>query len=131
MPWLADQPYAGFSTAEPWLPLDPRHAGMAVDREEADPASILHVTRRLIALRKAHPALRLGDLRLLDTQGSVLAFERRLGGERLICAFNLGHAPAPWTAPAGFAVIDSVNLDEAAPATLPALGGAILAERRE
>ena len=37
-----------------------------------DPASTLHATRRLLALRRAHPALRLGDLQALVTEGDVL-----------------------------------------------------------
>src|SRR5690606_29876871 len=89
MPWRADAPQAGFSSAEPWLPLDPRHAALAVDRQEADPGSMLHATRRLIALRKAHPALARGDMRLLDAPEGLVCFERALAGERLLCVFNL------------------------------------------
>ena len=58
--WTAGQPNAGFSTVEPWLPVDPRHIPKAVDAQEADAGSVLHVARRLIALRKRHPALRVG-----------------------------------------------------------------------
>jgi alpha-glucosidase len=51
MPWHAAQTNAGFSTVEPWLPVDPRHLPLAVDAQEADPASTLQVARRMIGLR--------------------------------------------------------------------------------
>lgn len=127
MPWRADQPQAGFSTAEPWLPVDPRHVGLAVDRQEDDPASMLHLTRRLIGLRKRHPALMRGDMRLLDAPEDVLCFERTLGGERLMCVFNLGHASASWTAPTGWKVLEAVNLGAGSHGVLPPLGGLVLA----
>jgi glycosidase len=55
---------------------------------------VLAFTRAFIALRRRSEALRLGDIRLLDAPGDVLAFERTLGGERLLCVFNLGAAAA-------------------------------------
>jgi alpha-glucosidase len=94
-PWRADAPQLGFSSAaRTWLPVDPAHARLAVDRQEADPASTLHATRRLLALRRAHPALRLGDLQALVAEGDVLVL-RRLhadanGSDALLLAFNLG-----------------------------------------
>ena len=126
MPWLAGAPQAGFSTAEPWLPVDPRHPALAVDRQEADPASMLHLTRRFVALRKAHPALARGDMRLLDSPAGVVCFERAVEGERLLCAFNLGHAAAGWTAPAGWRLVESVNLPAGSAGTLPPMAGVVL-----
>jgi alpha-glucosidase len=66
------------------------HAGLAVDRQEADPASMLALTRRLIALRAAHPALRCGDNAHWVVEGDLLAFDRIAGGETIRCLFNLG-----------------------------------------
>ncbi|WP_298748008.1 alpha-glucosidase family protein [uncultured Brevundimonas sp.] len=128
MPWKADRPHAGFSTAEPWLPVDPRHVGLAVDRQEDDPASMLNLTRRLVALRKAHPALTRGDMRLLDAPPDLLCFERALGGERLLCVFNLGEAPVDWTAPAGWRIVETINLEAGPGGVLPPMAGLVLAE---
>ena len=94
MPWVADAPALGFSTGKPWLPVGADHAAMAVDVQVGDAASLLAWTRAMLALRKAHPALRLGDLAFVEAGGEVLAFERSFGGERLVCAFNLGREPA-------------------------------------
>ena len=51
---------------------------------------MLALYRRLLVVRRAHPALAIGDFALLDSEGDVLAYERRHGAERLIVALNLG-----------------------------------------
>jgi alpha-glucosidase len=127
IPWSADQPQAGFSTVEPWLPVDPRHIALSVDRQERDPSSMLHATRRLVAFRKAHPALMRGEMTLLDRNDDLLAFERVHDGERLICVFNLGHEPIAWTPPVGRRVLKAVNLDASRPGMLPPMAGLVLA----
>jgi alpha-glucosidase len=98
-PWQAHAPQLGFSrAARTWLPVDPAHAPLAVDRQLADPTSTLHATRRLLALRRAHPALRLGELDAVRVDGDVLVLRRRHvdadGSDALLLAFNLGARPA-------------------------------------
>jgi alpha-glucosidase len=98
-PWQADAPQHGFSrAARTWLPVDPAHAPLAVDRQRADPASTLRATQRLLALRRAHPALRLGDLQALVAEGDVLVLRRQhidaSSTDALLLAFNLGATPA-------------------------------------
>ena len=127
IPWTADKPQAGFSTVEPWLPVDPRHVALSVDRQERDPSSMLHATRRLVAFRKAHPALVLGEMTLLESGDDLLVFERVHGGERLVCVFNLGRQAAAWTLPAGYRIIEAVNLDTPPAGTLPPMAGLVLA----
>ena len=101
MPWQGCAPQAGFSSANrTWLKLDPAHAGFAVDRQAADPASTLAYTRQLLHLRRQHPALVSGEITLLDTPEAVLAFIREADGERVLCAFNLGEEAEGWTPPA-------------------------------
>ncbi len=99
MPWRADEPYLGFSTSRPWLPLGPEHNALAVDRQSADPGSTLAFTRAVIALRHRHPALLSGSLRFLEVSDQVLTFERRTLDERLLCVFNLGNTAVKWTSP--------------------------------
>jgi alpha-glucosidase len=93
MPWDDRAPHLGFTTGAPWLPLGPDHAALSVRRQEADPNSALAYARALLAARRQHPALRLGTLTLLETDGQALAFIRQEGNERIFCAFNLGDAP--------------------------------------
>jgi alpha-glucosidase len=130
MPWVASAPNAGFSTAEPWLPVDPRHLPLSVDAQEADPTSVLHAARRIIALRQAHPALRTGGLEIESAGDLVIfrRFERAEGGERLLCAFNLGFEAVDWSPPAGARRIAAVNWTEADGSALKPLAGLIFAE---
>jgi alpha-glucosidase len=96
MPWIGDAVNCGFSSARPWLPLGHDHAGLAVDVQEGDPDSILHLTRRLIAMRKAHRALTVGDWRTVAVGPALLVFERRTEGQTLLCVFNLGAEAIDW-----------------------------------
>ncbi len=96
MPWKAKGKYGGFSSTKPWLPLGPDHAVLAVDKEEADKGSLLHLTRALLAFRKAQPALKWGAIRFRRAGEALLIFERRVGDERLVCLFNLGTEPCDW-----------------------------------
>jgi alpha-glucosidase len=90
MPWLADAPAAGFSTGKPWLPADAAHRPLSVDRQQQDAGSMLHWTRQVLALRRAHPALRLGSFETLHADADVLVLRRVHGSDAVLAAFNLG-----------------------------------------
>ena len=90
-------PSAGFSSAAPealWLPLHDGHETINVAIERDDPASLLHLYRRLLALRRASPALHAGSYRPLDSPEAVFAFERRSGCDLAVIALNLSDEPA-------------------------------------
>ncbi|MGE3301744.1 MAG: alpha-amylase family glycosyl hydrolase [Hyphomonadaceae bacterium] len=127
MPWLRRAPNAGFSAGEPWLPVDPRHAALAVDAQELDADSVLRAARALIALRRAHPALRTGAWRALAAPSPILLFERAGEGERLLCAFNLGAArwSLPLTEPAEPIAWPLAGLLRDAILELPGYGGVL------
>ena len=91
IPW-DESPGHGWS-AEPWLPFPPDAALRSVAREERDPASMLRLYRRLLAVRRESPALRAGAFRLLDAPGDVLAWERSRGDDRRVCAVNFVGEP--------------------------------------
>ncbi|HEU0306393.1 MAG TPA: alpha-glucosidase C-terminal domain-containing protein, partial [Lysobacter sp.] len=67
----------------------------------ADPRSVLNATRAFLRWRKAHPALREGAIRFLDTPEPVLAFVRECDQERLLVAFNLSANVVAWSLPPG------------------------------
>ena len=89
MAWSADAPNLGFSTGEPWLPAGASHRSLAVDQQEGRDGSILDFTRKCLALRKRHPALRTGSMQIIEAGEALLVFERSIGSQRLRCAFNL------------------------------------------
>jgi alpha-glucosidase len=131
MPWRSEAANSGFSPAEPWLPVDPRHRDLAVDRQEADPVSALALTRGFIAFRKAHRALRLGKIAFLDAPEPVLAFCRDdpESGEALLCIFNLGGNQESYVLPRGLWQDCNYGLAgrvEANLAILPPWGGLVL-----
>ncbi len=97
MPWQHDAPFAGFSSVEPWLPVDPEQAKLAADTQIGDPASCLAFARRLIKARGSNALLRIGDLAFLDSPQPVLTIERRLANDRLLAVFNLGSDPIQWS----------------------------------
>jgi alpha-glucosidase len=125
IPWVQHAPYAGFSQARPWLPVPPEHTCLAVDAQERDAESTLRLTRKLLSLRKQHPQLRLGDMRIIEASRSLLAFERDYEGQRLLCVFNLGSTATPFAPPgtASYDVLQSVG--GATPAVLPPFSGLI------
>jgi alpha-glucosidase len=115
MPWQAEAPNAGFSEAQPWLPIGPNHPAMAVDRQNADTGSLLNTTRRMIAIRKASAALSNGRFDVLTAEDALLVFERiadaAAGSERMLCAFNISEKAQSWTPPAGVSwqIVETVN----------------------
>ena len=96
MPWTA-QPYGGFSTSRPWLPLIPDVADRNVAVQAGQPDSVLATYRRLLRLRRSTPALSSGSLRLLpDGDRDVLGYVRAATSGRALVVVNfaLGGRPA-------------------------------------
>ena len=93
VPWDAS-PEHGWSTADPWLPWPPDPGRRNAEVLAADPSSILHVYRRLLAARRASPALSVGDLDLLPAPVGVLAYRRSAGGDRRVVVVNFTDAAA-------------------------------------
>lgn len=93
MPWQGRQPNAGFSAAEPWLPVDPRHESLAVDMQELDPTSPLCFARRFLAWRRQQPALVRGDITFHHCDEHVIMFERAHGTQHVLCGFNFAREP--------------------------------------
>ncbi|NBC96461.1 MAG: DUF3459 domain-containing protein [Deinococcus-Thermus bacterium] len=105
MPWTAGAPHAGFTTGTPWLPVPAQHHDLAVDRQAADPGSVLEATRAFLAWRKTHPVLITGDKRLVETAAPVFAVERTDGDARMLCVFNLSNRPATATLDGGWRTV--------------------------
>lgn len=111
MPWTQAGPHAGFSNAEPWLPVVPAHAALAVDVQEAGTGSTLHWARRLIAFRRAHPALRHGAIEILESHDNLLVFDRIADGDKVRCMFNLSDEACDAVLPDGWQRILTIGAD--------------------
>jgi alpha-glucosidase len=84
MHWT-DAPGGGFTEpgARPWLPLGDVHS-YNVEDQRSDPASVLTLTRDLIALRRQEPDLRTGAYRSRAAPDGVWAWSRGAGHVVLI-----------------------------------------------
>jgi alpha-glucosidase len=67
---------AGFTTGTPWLPLNPDYRQTNVAVEAVDDRSMLTLYRRLLALRRTHPALHAGAISEVRAKHGVLSYVR-------------------------------------------------------
>jgi len=89
MPWNNDV-HAGFSKVEPWLPVVAEHQALNIEKQQADPDSVLNFYKKMIALRKANPALMHGTIELIESHAhGVLTFRRTVSTQALLCIFNM------------------------------------------
>ncbi|MBV9108069.1 MAG: DUF3459 domain-containing protein [Gemmatimonadetes bacterium] len=93
MQW-SGAPHGGFTAGTPWLPIAPDYREVNVETQRCDPASMLALHQRLLALRRAEPALSVGSWTPVAAEGDVLAYLREHGDSRFLVALNLGPSPA-------------------------------------
>ena len=102
MVWQADAANAGFSDAEPWLPVMQNHLPLAVDQQDTDLGSLLNYYRDWLQARRKLAVLWSGSFELLAAHSQVLAYIRRdaESGRTLLCVLNLSDKTAEYTLPA-------------------------------
>ena len=84
-----DTAHAGFTTGEPWLPVNPNHTTINARAAQADPRSVYRHYQELIALRHTHPVVVDGRFELLLPDHEQLwVITRTLGRERLLVLAN-------------------------------------------
>jgi alpha-glucosidase len=125
MPW---QPAsnAGFCApgVEPWLPLGEDHRETNVAVESDDKHSPLALTRALLALRRAHPALHAGSYQAVTgVPDDCLVYLRERGVDRTLVAMNFAagsrHLALPGLGRAR--IVLSTSLDREGPVDLGSL----------
>jgi len=93
MQWSSEA-QGGFTTGEPWLPVNPDRARVSVAAQQDDPKSLLNWYRALIALRKREVALRAGSYRRLSAPRSqTLCYLRETEGDQIFVALNFARNP--------------------------------------
>ena len=92
MQWSSGQ-WAEFSTVRPWLPVADDYRNANVELERTDASSLLSLYRRLIELRRAEPALSVGDYAALPAGDDLVAYMRKAGRRRLLIVLNFGARP--------------------------------------
>jgi alpha-glucosidase len=81
-------PNAGFTTADPWLPIAPDADRVNVAAQDDDPHSMFAFTRDVIRFRRRSNALKRGTYDEVLGSRDVLAFLRVASRERLLVALN-------------------------------------------
>lgn len=79
IPWTIG-PGHGWASPGTWLPFPPEADEHSVEAQSADPSSTLALYRRLLTLRSASDALRLGGHEIVHDHDGVLAWRRSVGG---------------------------------------------------
>ncbi|WP_332461131.1 maltose alpha-D-glucosyltransferase [Acuticoccus mangrovi] len=99
MQWSADR-NGGFSRANPqqlYLPpiMDPVYGYQAinVEAQENDPSSLLNWMRRIILVRKQHPAFGRGTMQFIYPRNrKIIAYIREYQGQAILCVANLSRS---------------------------------------
>ncbi|MCX4025910.1 DUF3459 domain-containing protein [Endozoicomonas sp. SM1973] len=89
IPWRQNATNAGFSQAEPWLPIVEQHLPLAVSEQIVNPNSCYQFIRQFIQWRQQQPALRAGTIKLVEDTGEALVWWRHHSDQQLLVAVNL------------------------------------------
>ncbi len=85
---------AGFTEADPWLPLDRNIRRINVEAQKDDEWAMLSLYRRLIRLRQSEPALKIGSYRPINTDPDMISYIREAEDQtRFLIVLNLSHRP--------------------------------------
>lgn len=91
MQWT-DEPFAGFSTVEPWFPVNPNYKKINVAQQQEDKYSILTFYKDLIKLKKSDDLYTYGTFELVDADNPKLfAYTRTLNNKQALIAGNLSN----------------------------------------
>jgi oligo-1,6-glucosidase len=103
MQWSGDE-HAGFTSGEPWIPVNPNYEAVNAERARADSGSVWHYYRRLTAVRGEYDVVVYGDYDPLTPDHEDLwVYTRSLTGEggtdRLLVALNAAGTATDYRVP--------------------------------
>lgn len=99
-----DSPQAGFTSGTPWMAVNPNYKEINAKAETADPDSVFHYYRKLIALRKEYPVIVYGKYEeLLADSEELFVYTRTLDGEKLLVVCSFCDHETTFTIPGEFA----------------------------
>lgn len=91
-----DSEQAGFTAGTPWIAVNPNYKEINAKDETADPGSVFHYYKKLIALRKENPIMVYGKYEaMMEDSEELFVYTRTLDQEKLlvVCSF-CGHETA-------------------------------------
>ena len=125
---------AGFTTAQPWIAVNPNYTWLNAAAQYDDPHSVFNYYRRLIALRRERDVIAIGEFSRINLgHPAVFAFERSLEGDHLLVAVNLSDAQIPICFPAAWedATLTLANYDNPSELGLGPWEARVLAARKD
>lgn len=99
-----DSPQAGFTAGTPWIPVNPNYTRINAKAATADPNSVFHYYKKLIALRKEYPIIVYGKYEpMLEDHEELFVYTREMEGEKLLVVCSFCDHETEFTIPAEFA----------------------------
>lgn len=93
MQWNGDR-YGGFSDQAPWIGMGPGHDQIHTAAQQKQTDSIYAFYKRLLALRKQHPALSTGEyVKLEQLNGAAIVYTKRCGSDEAVVVLQFGSEP--------------------------------------
>ena len=97
MQWDASE-NAGFTTGNPWLPLNPNYTEINTQAEEADENSVLNHFKKMTALRTSNEVLVYGAYTLIQKEHpQIYAYTRSLNNSEMLILLNFSETDASIT----------------------------------
>ncbi len=94
---------AGFTSAEPWISVNPDYKEINAKAETSDPDSVFHYYKKLIALRKKYPVIVYGKYELLlEDSEQLFVYTRTYENEKLLTVCNFSNQECSFQMPEEF-----------------------------
>jgi glycosidase len=90
MSWTLDDGHPAFTTGTPFRAHAANFAWNNYAVQRADPDSIFHFYKAMLALRRTRPSLALGEYDSAVVRGTTLGFRRYFEGEETLVGINVG-----------------------------------------
>lgn len=98
-----DSKNSGFSSAPPWLQVNPNYPTINVTHSLKNPHSIFHYYQKMITLRKKYLTLVYGDYQIInENDESIYAYFRKSENDQLLIILNFTNKKCGFTIPQTF-----------------------------
>jgi oligo-1,6-glucosidase len=93
MQW-SDQKYAGFSSAKPWLKVNPNYTSINVENQLDEENSILNYYRKILAIKKENDIFCVGEFSEIEQNNEHLfAYTKKFEDNRLLVLLSFSEVP--------------------------------------
>lgn len=98
-----DSMHGGFTAGSPWIAVNPNYTKINAKAQTADPNSVFHYYKKLIALRKENPIIVYGKYEaMLEDSEELFVYTRTMNDEKLLIVCSFCDCETNFTMPKGF-----------------------------